>query len=324
MQKRDVVFLHERIPENPNRDELDVLRQVRYIRQALIRMGYTTSVLPFSLNLEEVARELKRRDPGIVFNLVEALERTGQLLHFAPALLDHLKIPYTGSDAEALFITTNKILAKKYLRWLGIPTCDWYTLDELDRLRPDVTYILKPICEDGSLGIHETCVFTVKTDAFIEDLRRMDKRAFFIETYIDGREFNLSVLGGAKGPQVMPPAEILFTDYPENKPKVVGYAAKWTEDSFEYSHTPRTFRFGKREGRLLEELEILALRCWNEFGLKGYGRVDFRVDTANRPFVLEINCNPCIAPESGFVAAAKRAGVTFSEVVERILEDAFR
>ena len=138
----------------------------------------------------------------------------------------------------------------------------------------------------------------------------------------EGREFNLSILGGNDGPQVMPPAEILFVDYPNGKHKIVGYNAKWTEDSFEYNHTPRTFNYKKSDEELLSRLKIMALQCWNGFELKGYVRVDFRVDREGIPYVLEINGNPCISPESGFVAATKKAGLKFPRVIERIIEDA--
>ena len=160
--------------------------------------------------------------------------------------------------------------------------------------------------------------------AFLKKVSGMDQDAWFIEQFIDGREFNLSILGGRKGPQVMPPAEILFKDYPKEKPKIVGFNAKWTEDSFEYNHTPRTFRFKKQDQPLLEELKSIALRCWHSFELKGYVRVDFRVDPSGKPYVLEINGNPCIAPESGYVAATKQAGLKFHQVVERIMEDALK
>jgi len=324
MQKKRVVFLYDKLPENPKEDELDVIRQMKFIRKALIHLGYTTEELSFSIDLEGVMKELKRLNPWIVFNLVETTMGTGQLLHIAPSILNYLKIPFTGAPLEALFITTNKVLTKKQMKLMGIPTSGWYMLDELHQIDPRMKYIVKPISEDGSLGLDENCVFQGRNKTFFKKLEKLDKRIFFIEEFIDGREFNLSVLGGRNGPQVMPPAEILFKDYPEDKPKVVGYNAKWTEDSFEYTHTPRTFRFGNRDRSLIEELKSIALRCWKEFDLRGYVRVDFRVDKNNQPYVLEINGNPCIAPESGYVAATKRAGLKFPEVVNRILEDAIK
>jgi D-alanine-D-alanine ligase len=322
MKNRRVVFLYEKLSENPKEDELDVIRQMKHIRKALTTLGYSTGEIPFSIDLDWVIKELKRQKPWVVFNLVETTLGTGQLLHIAPSILNYLKIPFTGAPLDALFITTNKVLSKKQLRVLGIPTSDWFMLNEMDKLNPKLKYIVKPICEDGSLGLDENCVFNGNDKRFRKKIEKLNKKEYFIEEFIDGREFNLSVLGGKSGPQVMPPAEIIFQDYPDDKPRVVGYNAKWTEDSFEYTHTPRTFRFKKKDESLVKEIQSIALKCWNDFDLKGYVRVDFRVDHNSRPYVLEINGNPCIAPESGYVAATKRAGLTFPEVVKRILEDA--
>jgi D-alanine-D-alanine ligase len=324
MKNKTVVLLYNRISEQPKDDELDVIRQARFISKALHQLGYSTTELAFDLDIAGIAEKLKALKPLAAFNLVETVDGTGQLLHFSPSLLNHLGIPFTGAPLEALFITTNKILTKKMLNLMNIPTSKWYPLDEVNKLDPKETYIIKPISEDGSLGIEEDCVFRGNNKAFLKKIGGLKKDELFIEQFIDGREFNLSLLGGKKGPQVMPPAEILFKDYPKGKPKIVGFNAKWTEDSFEYNHTPRTFRYKKQDQPLLEELKSIALRCWKAFELRGYVRVDFRVDRTGTPYVLEINGNPCIAPESGYVAATKQAGLKFHQVVERIMEDALK
>ena len=119
------------------------------------------------------------------------------------------------------------------------------------------------------------------------------------------REFNISILGGNKGPKVLPMAEIIFENFPAGKPKIVGYEAKWDESSFEYSHTPRSFGVEKTN-------------------LKGYARIDFRVDKNDEPFILEINANPCLSPDAGFYAASQRVGYSFKQVVERIIEDVWK
>ena len=324
MKNKRVVFLYNRMPEDPKDDELDVVRQIRFIKKALQVLGYESSLVPFDSRLDEVIAQLKKIQPLLVFNMVEMMEGTGALLHVSPSILNVLKIPYTGVQLEAMFITTSKILAKKQMRLNKLPTSDWYTLDQLDKLKKDETYIAKPIWEDGSLGLDEENIFTGNNKTYIQKLRKLNRKEIFVEQYIDGREFNLSVLGGKKGPQVMPPAEILFKDYPEGKHRIVGYKAKWTEDSFEYNHTPRTFRYKKEDLPLVEELKSIAINCWNVFELRGYVRVDFRVDKNRNPYILEINGNPCIAPESGYVAAIKQGGLTFVQVVERIIEDALK
>ena len=90
-------------------------------------------------------------------------------------------------------------------------------------------------------------------------------------------------------------------------------------DSFEYQHTRRRFDLPAADRPLLERLEDLAMRCWHLFGLRGYARVDFRVDAAGDPWVLEVNANPCLAPDAGFAAAAQRAAVPYERAIERIL-----
>jgi D-alanine-D-alanine ligase len=322
MKNNKVVLLYNKISDNPKDDELDVVRQMKHIEGALKILGYQSCRVPFSIDLPAVMKELRAIRPLLAFNLVETVEGTGELLHLGPSILHHLRIPYTGVQLEPMFLTTSKILAKKQLNLLKIHTSEWHTIDQVSALRRDEMYIVKPIAEDGSLGIDEHCVFSGGDREYLKKLKKMDKDKFFIEQYINGREFNLSLLGGKAGPQVMPPAEILFKDYPEGKHRIVGYNAKWTEDSFEYNHTPRTFRYKKEDQPLLEQLKSMALQCWHAFELKGYVRVDFRVDKSGIPYVLEINGNPCISPESGYVAATKRAGLKFHQVIERIIEDA--
>jgi len=108
----------------------------------------------------------------------------------------------------------------------------------------------------------------------------------FAERFIRGREVNVSILACPEGPKVLPPAEILFPNFPEGKPRVVGYNAKWAEGSFEYENTPRTFDFSSRDGGLLEQVRKIAIQCWTQFELRGYARVDFRIDENDRPWVL--------------------------------------
>jgi ribosomal protein S18 acetylase RimI-like enzyme len=135
-------------------------------------------------------------------------------------------------------------------------------------------------------------------------------------------EFNLGMLAGPDGPEALPAAELVFRDYPAGKPKIVGYPAKWDAGSFEYLNTIRHFADVPADAPLLEEMRRLARQCWSVFGLAGVARVDFRVDAQNRPWILEINANPCLSPDSGFAAMLKQAGIPFDRAVSRLLADA--
>lgn len=321
MPSKTAIILFNELSKDAKADEADVLDQVNLVSKAFVKLGYTPLAVPFSIEISKAANAIKAACPDVVFNLVESINNNGSLLYFSPAYLDTMNIPYTGSHTEAMFVTTNKVLAKKILSAAGLPTAPWFTPSGFSA-DPSKRYILKPIWEEGSLGLDEHSVFNGNDTAAIEKVKQHSNETHYIEEYIDGREFNISILAGKNGPEVMPPAEIQFIDYPANKPKVVGYTAKWLEDSFEYKNTVRTFDFPKEDNPLLEKLVDLCSRTWKELNLRGYARVDFRVDKNNNPLILEVNANPCISPDSGFVAACTKRGIDATEMVRRIVADA--
>ena len=145
---------------------------------------------------------------------------------------------------------------------------------------------------------------------------------FFGETYIDGREFNLSVMETATGPRVLPVAEIDFAGFPSERPQIVDYSAKWLPDDPAFSHTGRRFDFPISDQPLLRQLRELALSAWHVLSLGGYARVDFRVDDQSRPWILEINANPCLSADAGFIAAAARDGMDYDSVIAAIVNAA--
>ncbi len=113
-----------------------------------------------------------------------------------------------------------------------------------------------------------------------------------------------------------------FVLIPEDKPRIVGRRAKWDEGSFEYQQTPRRFEFPASDRLLLETLTDLSKACWELFELRGFARVDFRVDGLGQPWILEVNVNPCLSPDAGFAAALHQAGLPFPEAVRIILAEA--
>jgi D-alanine-D-alanine ligase len=318
------LILYNKLSENALADELDVLDQVELVSNTLKDLGYPVTTLQFSFDIETAISEIKKIDPFFIFNLVESMDNKGELCFIAPAVLNYLKIPYSGVRLEGMFITTNKILTKKMLRNAGIPTADWIAMNETEKINPSKTYILKPLSEDGSLGLDYENVFKGTDIGYIERISKLSRFQYFIEEYIDGREFNISVLGGNKGPEVMPHAEMQFIDFPEDKPKIMGYSAKWSEDTFDYDSTCRTFDFIEEDIPLLKKLDAICIQCWNVLDLHGYVRVDFRIDSNNNPFVLEINANPCLSDNGGFYAASHQRGYPFTEVMKRIIEDAHK
>lgn len=297
--------------------------QVDHVSAALARLGWQVEAVPVTLDLAALSRRLKALDPAVVFNLVEALDGDGQFIHLAPAILDRLGLAYTGSSATAIHLTSHKILAKERLVARGLPTPAWLDDHGLGSEAGSIPgrYIVKSVWEDASIGLEPGSVVEGVAGARrrIAEMRARFGGAWFAEQYVDGREFNAALLAGDSGPELLPVAEIRFVDFPADRPRILDYASKWDEASFAYTHTPRSFDHAPADRPLVEALGDLARRCWDAFGLAGYARVDFRVDAGGRPFVLEINANPCLTPEAGFHAMLDRAGIGFDRAMERIL-----
>jgi D-alanine-D-alanine ligase len=330
MGQRTIALLFGRVDADAPEDEKDVLVQVRTVERALQSLGYATEEVALTLDLRDAAKRLRSLSPALVFNLAESIEGKGSLIHLAPSLLESLDIPYTGAPAEAIFLTSHKLLGKRMLAPAGIDTPAWTTAETAlgSRLALEPPFIVKSVWEHASIGMADSAVASTVEELRAEIRRRMAREGsdhLFVERYVEGREFNLALLAMDGGlPQGLPPAEIRFLGYPQEKPRFVGYNAKWDESSFEYRSTPRSFDFGSEDAPLLADLARLSAKCWEIFGLRGYARVDFRVDAGGRPWVLEVNTNPCLSPDAGFMAAAGRAGLSGDDVVRRIVEDSWR
>ena len=115
-------------------------------------------------------------------------------------------------------------------------------------------------------------------------------------------------------PVRLPVAEIDFSNFSEGIYPIVGYRTKWDRNSFEYHRTPRKFP-QKLPRALLKRIETTALESFHLLMLRDDGRVDIRVDGSGRIHVLEVNANPCLSPDAGFVAAAQKAGIGYPDLV---------
>ncbi|MDZ7371201.1 MAG: ATP-grasp domain-containing protein [candidate division KSB1 bacterium] len=320
------VVLYNAVSKDSAPDEQDVLVEAAAVSTALQELGFAVELLAAATSLDRLRGDLLQLKPTLIFNLVEAFCGRSRDAYRVAELLEDLDIPFTGGSARGIHLTTDKPRTKSLLRRAGLPTPDWTTTWHEDGQLPlTPPCILKPRQEDASIGIDSAAVCRNEQELTAELQRRQDRRrAYFIEQFIDGREFNLSLLWNGNQLEILPPAEIRFVDYPPDKPRIVDYAAKWVEDSFEYRHTVRAFDFPPGDAALIDCLREVASRAAFLFDSRGYLRVDLRVDAENRPWILEINVNPCISPDAGFAAAAARAGLSYAQLIGRIVDNAFQ
>ena len=316
-----VVILHEAFPPDARPDELDALVQVREVEAALRRLGTPAAVQAIGLDLDAGLAAVRRHRPACVFNLVESLGGRGELIGLVPKLLAGAGIAFTGSGGEALHLTSHKTAAKRRMTAYGVATPDWFTADE----RPgddDCRWIVKSLWEHASFGLDDASVVVGRraARAIMAQRGRELGGHWFAERYVEGREFNVSLLERHGRPEVLPIAEMTFQGFAPGKPKIVGYAAKWYESAAEYRGTQRVFP--SLAAPLESAIRRAALDCWTLFGLRGYARVDIRLDENGRPLVLEVNANPCLSLDAGFAATAARAGLAHERVIECILDAA--
>jgi len=330
MGKLVPVVINE-LAEGARCDEADVLVQLEAVNRSLGNLGYETAAVPFTEDAHVLAQQLEGPERTAVFNLVEAVRGENALQYLAPLAFEGMGIPFTGNSSEALRKTTDKIMAKEMMNLGDIPspsylsTADRKKIGKTSRREKRKPRIFKPVHEDASVGIREDLIgpYTAKEALDVLDLlERETGMPYLSEEYIDGREFNVSMIESAGDPAILPLVEQDFTRLPPSLPRVVGYRAKWVEGTVEYNNIPRNYSFPSSDKPLIEEARRLAMACWDLFGLSGYARVDLRVSEEGRIFVLEVNANPCLSPEAGFVFAAQLASLTMDDVVKLILEAA--
>lgn len=298
-------------------DEQDTVRTALAVRDALVTLGAKSCLVILDQGADSLD-ELTTDRPDLVFNLVEAIDGVASPAAAIPKGLARRGLPFTGCGAESSWICRSKVAQKVRMRSAGLPTPAWSQNGV--SLARERKVIVKSITEHASIGIDQTSVMSGRRAAqVISERMAQTGDPHFAETFIDGREFALSLLETDEGVRVLPPAETLFLGYGDHAHHIVDYDAKWVEGSHGYQNTPRRFDFPSADDALLEELQRLACACWNLFGLSGYARVDFRVDDAGQPWILEVNTNPCLAPDAGFVAAAAEAGLCFSDVISVIV-----
>lgn len=319
----EILIFHQFVPDDALPDELDVLVQAEEISKVLVKKGYDTRMVSVDGSFKFIEDILKK--PYAAFNLVETFNGNAVNAHLVPLMLEQLSIPFSGNSSSAIFLTTNKLLAKDILFANNIPTPNWHIKGRDENFQKDL-YFFKPVSEDASIGITDENLKKLESseqaDEIIEYFEKKYDLPFFCEKFIDGREFNVSVIGNKGEPRVLFPAEMIF--FEEGKENsILCYDSKWNEESDKYDLSRRSFDLGDEDRKLIKKLKVICEKCWKTFDLSGYVRVDFRVDKENNPFVLEINANPCLSPDSGVFAAAKNEGIDYDQLIKIILEESF-
>lgn len=317
-----VVIAFNRVGDDADAASRDVLDQVALVEEGLADLGWRWRRLAVMSSGPWRRRLL--HGAGLVVNLVESPPgNPGAQVRFAE-FLERTGLPFTGSGSAAIALTTDKVAARSRLGGAGVPVAPGGVVragDTAVLATIPPPWLVKPSCEDASVGLegNPVCASPAEVAARAAALScRFPGQEVLVEQFLPGREFNVSLLQVGSQVRVLPVAEIEYREFPAGEPQVLGWAAKWEPHSFAYGHTVRVFPSPVEEGELLDELAGLACASWRACGCRGYARVDLRLGPDGRPRVLEVNTNPCLSADAGFMAAVLRAGLSPGEVVSQL------
>jgi D-alanine-D-alanine ligase len=305
--------------------EESVAEMAHQVEAAIKTLGYKTIFIPLQRSLFNFLNRVKEENPEVLVNLCEGYFGRPQWESNVAGVFELLRIAFTGNNARTLALCQDKHKAKAILRSCGLPTAPAQLMVSAEQpLELKFPVIVKPNSEDASLGIHPESVVHNE-----ESLRRQVQRILesyhqpaLVEAYIDGREFNVSVMENRKI-MALPVSEIDFSEMPKGMPKICGYEAKWFEDHLLYQKTPPVCP-APVEDELRQQLQTLAASAFVTMGCRDYARVDFRMDARGRIFILEVNPNPDISLNAGYARALKAAGIDYANFWKTMLQNALR
>jgi D-alanine-D-alanine ligase len=295
--------------------------EVAAIEESLRASGFNPCVISVEYFTRDLVHTIARIAPKFVFNLCEEINGDPQLEMCVAGLLEIMGVPYTGSGPLALGLALNKFRVKQLLRAAGIPSPRGCLVAPGQRpgLRSvRFPVIVKPVREDASLGINEgsVCGDSAALERQAAYIHETYGQEALVEEYLDGREFNVSLLGNGNA-RVLAISEIDFSGLPAGQPRIVSYRAKWDEESEQYRGTVPVCP-AQIPRRLEHRIRELALRSYHCVGCRDYARVDMRTDARGNLYVLEVNPNPDLSPHAGFARAAEAAGHSYADVVVEI------
>ena len=310
-------------PDDDRAGHADLLSQVRRIARTLRRLRHHVTVLPLAHDLLGFQRKLRRLAPDVVFNLYDDVVHGAIYDMRLAALVRMMGFPITGCPALALGLTRYKYMTASLLAGAGVPippnTAILERAGDVDKHKWHFPVIVQPSQEHAGVGLDRHSVVDSKKALRLKvrEIVTTYHQPALAQRFLSGREFNVGIIGGNRL-RVLPLAEVDYSTLPTEIPPIMSYAAKWLENSVEYKHT-KVICPADVEPELADQIRDVALRAFRAVGGRGYGRVDMRLDEENQPFVLEVNCNPCLDEGIGLARSAEREGVPFPKLLQRIL-----
>ena len=295
--------------------EFDSEETIAAIDRALQELGYLTDRIG---NIRSLTRRLAAGNSwDLVFNIAEGLKGFGREAQ-VPALLEAYAIPYTFSDPLVLSLTLHKGMAKRVLRDLGVPTPDFFLVEDASDLASiDLPFPLfaKPVAEGTGKGVDAASKITNRRELQSECslLLSRYKQPVLVETFLPGREVTVGILGTGKDAKVIGAMEVVLLEKAESK--VYSYRNKEKCDEL--------VEYRPVDGPLLKEASRVALLAWRGLGCRDAGRLDLRQDKGATLMFMEVNPLAGLHPtHSDLCIIASQVGIPYNDLIQAIVSSA--
>ncbi|MFA5554809.1 MAG: hypothetical protein WCZ89_10020 [Phycisphaerae bacterium] len=297
--------------------EYHVIRTLRQLR-------YNVSVVPAGEDIKSLVNILTENRPQLVFNLTEHIGGERWQDKSIAALLDVMKIPFTGTGVNGLFLTRDKQLCKRLLssHRVHTPAFAEFSPGKPIRISKKLPFplVVKPNLEDSSEGI--------SNDSLVKNEDELKERVEFVmsrwnqpviaEQFIDGRELYVGIMGNSRL-KVLPVRECFFNHAVEGKgPYMATYRVKYNKKYREKWNIE--FGFADLEASIRKKVENACKKTYRILQIQDYGRIDMRLTENNEVFIIEANANPDIAYGEEIAESAHQAGLTYEKFIDRIIQ----
>ncbi len=312
-------------------DNLTPIEEYELLAKRLSKVGIEAYALNILDDLSLLLKDIKKNKPDVIFNFIEIFKENARLEMNIVGLLELMGIPYTGAPPMALANCQSKILAKRLLNSVNIPTPRFLVIRKaVKRVIHDLNYpiIVKPAYEDASVGIeNESIVTTHKAlRERIEYVHKYFQQPALLEEFIEGRELNVAMLGDVNSrtekPIALPISEIDFREMPNHLYNIVSYQAKW-DPHHEAYHKTIPICPAVIPKKIEKKAKEIALKAFRIMSCRDYARVDMRLAKDNKLYVLEVNPNPDLTEGAGFMRSAEAAGYSYIQAMKKIIRLAY-
>jgi len=291
MKKKAVVILYSKarrkdfLTDDLYDTEREVFERGKIIKSRLEKVGYDVFLVPGDI---QAIRKITKISPYVVFNLVDSVYGKEDLCTISPAVLELLKVPYTGAGIDSLSLNADKNLTKLQASSFSIPVPEFQIMSsEKDKLKKTLTYplIVKLNRFHGSIEISNQSV--------VENQKELERQVKYlihkynspviVEKYIKGKEITVLMIENGNDPIVLSEERIIFS---KEKYKLFGYREAWSDKEY----------YDCRKIEISPVIKKDVIRAFKLLKMRDYGRFEIIIDSFGKHYFIDFNVNPAFGP----------------------------